>query len=916
MTPPMTPERHEQIGQLFDEALEVAPEDRAAWLAQSCGADTELRAEVEKLLAHHRADGEFLDRPAMDVATTLLAQQQQSRLLGQKISHYEILARLGAGGMGEVWLAEDTRLRRKVALKLLPDSFATDPERLRRFFTEAKAASATDHPNIVTIHEIGESNGTHYIAQEYVEGETLRSRINRGPIPLLEALDIAYQIANALAAAHGAGIVHRDIKPENIMLRHDGFVKVLDFGLAGIQQTEAMSENLSNAKTLPQNTAPGMILGTVNYMSPEQTRGQKLDSRSDLWSLGVVLYEMLTGQRPFHGDSIPDIFVAILERQPTPLAESLADPPKQLEQLLDKLLAKKREQRYQSSAQLAAELKRFHHRLELDAERESGAASESATLFIKQPVQSVEPQGVRPTHGEQVNSAQPTSFRSLPSIAGMVRQAQTHKARSLIIALVLLALVSSAAYLALVTPAGNRKIDSIAVLPFENLSGNTDLAYLSDGLSQSLIDRLSELPQLKVISRNSSFKFRGPNIDVRNVASKLGVRSVLTGSVTQVGEDLVIRFDLVDAADDRQIAGGQYRRKANDILLIQNEIAQVASEKLRLKLTDSQSKRFGRNGTENPDAYRYYLTGLVELNGPRDVRSKALDYFEQAIKLDPEFAAAQVEIAWIYWIRATGNDNPHELMPKTKAAIARALEIDPNLAKAHVLTAMVNESEFDFPAAEREYLRAIELSPNLDFARNNYAVFLSIMGRNNEALAELEQQSIRDPINLRTTLINKGFILTQGRKFDDALQAYREAQAVETSSGVPAFTWGYAYAGKGLYSEAAEYYRKAADLFGGDKKYSQPLVYLLATYAKIPEKKSEARATLTRIEAMGGYTSPALLAAVYSALGDNNKAMELLDQAYLTRDPLLRYVGTGYEYDGLRADPRFVALTKKLGFKQ
>lgn len=923
----MTPERHAQIGRLFDQALELAPADRRAFLIQACGLDAELRDEVEKLLSHHGEDQEFLDRPAMEMVATLLAQQQQVSLSGQIINHYEVIGRIGAGGMGEVWLAMDTRLKRKVALKLLPDEFANDAERLRRFKTEAEAASATDHPNIVTIYEIGESNETYYIAQEYIEGETLRSRIGREPIPLLEALDIAHQIANALAAAHDAGIVHRDIKPENVMVRHDGFVKVLDFGLAGIQQTEAISENLSEAKTLQKNTVPGMILGTVNYMSPEQTRGQKLDSRSDQWSLGVVLYEMLTGQQPFHGESMPDIFVAILERQPAPLTESLAVPPRQLQQILDKLLAKNRQDRYQSTAQLAAELKRFHHRLELDAERESGEVSESATLFFKQPVQTAERQAAAATHDEQAPATESMPLRPSPDSAGLFRQVQNHKVLSTVIALVLLALLSSAAYLFIRTPVpqtpisdqtliSDQAIDSIAVLPFQNLTGNKKLTYLSDGLSQGLIDRLSELPQLRVISRNSSFKFRDATADLRSVASQLRVRAVLTGSVKMKNKELVIRFDLEDALNNRQIAGENYRRKLGDIVDVQNEIAQAASEKLRLKLTGEQSKRFGKNSTDNSEAYRYYLNGLVELNGPRDVRSKALDYFEKAIELDPEFAAAQVEIAWIYWIRATGNDNPHELMPKANEAIARALKIAPDLAKAHVLMAMVKESEFDFPAAEREYLKAIVLSPNLDFARNNYAVFLSIMGRNNEALAQLDEQSIRDPINRRTILINRGFILTQGRKFDEALQSYRDAETLETARKVPAFTWGYAYAGKGAYNEAAEYYRKAADLFGGDKKYSQPLVYLLATYAKIPEKKNEARAILTRIEAMGGYTSPALLAAVYSALGDNNKAMALLDQAYLTRDPLLRYVGTGYEYDGLSADPRFVVLKKKLGFNR
>ncbi len=377
----MTPEQFHKLSGLYHAALDLEPGRRESFLLEHCQGDDVLRKEVEQLLAANNEAGAFLNEPAIN--PDINVEEPDTAMIGRVFGHYRIISHLGAGGMGEVYLAMDEKLSRKIALKLLPVEFATDPDRLRRFSTEAKSASATDHPNIVTIHEIGETDGIHYIAQEFVEGETLRSRIEQGAIPLLEALDIAHQSANALAAAHNAGIVHRDIKPENIMLRHDGFVKVLDFGLAGMNPTEVMSGDLSNSPTLHKNTAPGVILGTVNYMSPEQTRGQKLDFRSDLWSLGVVLYEMLTGGRPFRGDSIPDIFVAILERQPIPLAELLDDAPAQLQQILDKLLAKNREQRYQSSAQLAEELKRLHRRLELDAERNAGEVSESATLFIQ-----------------------------------------------------------------------------------------------------------------------------------------------------------------------------------------------------------------------------------------------------------------------------------------------------------------------------------------------------------------------------------------------------------------------------------------------------------------------------------------------------------------------------------------------------
>ncbi len=443
----MTPEQLAQLSGLYHAALELQPQQRDSFLQESCRDDEELLFEVKQLLKANESAGSFLATPVTAEAAQLIVEEKASAKIGRLFGHYRIQAHIGAGGMGEVYLAIDEKLGRKAALKLLPDEFAKDPERLRRFVTEAKAASATNHPNIVAIHEIGEADGTHYIAEEFVEGETLRSRIGQGPIPLLEALNIAHQTANALAAAHAVGIVHRDIKPENIMLRHDGFVKLLDFGLAGMNPTQAMAEQLSNVPTLPQQTAAGVILGTVNYMSPEQTRGQKLDSRSDLWSLGVVLYEMLTGQRPFHGESIPDIFVAILERQPTPLTESLAESPVQLEQILAKLLAKNREQRYQSSTQLASELKRFHHRLELDAERSDSEVSESATLFIKQPVQTAEPRAASsPATPEQPRPIEPLLVHNEPVTKELAAVARLSRATIVLVIFLFVAVIAVASW--------------------------------------------------------------------------------------------------------------------------------------------------------------------------------------------------------------------------------------------------------------------------------------------------------------------------------------------------------------------------------------------------------------------------------------------------------------------------------------
>jgi eukaryotic-like serine/threonine-protein kinase len=838
---------------------------------------------------------------------------------GTTFSHYRITQKIGAGGMGEVYLAEDTRLRRKVAIKVLPEDLARDRVRLRRFEQEAFAASALNHPNILTIYEFGVEGETHFLASEYIDGETLRARLQRAPFTVAEALDVAGQTAQALAAAHEAKIIHRDIKPENIMVRRDGYVKVLDFGLAKLIEREPTSTSAGSEYPTQAmlRTEAGTAVGTVPYMSPEQARGVPTDARTDLWSLGVVIYEMLTGHRPFSGETQTDVIVSVLSSEPPPISSYGRDTPPELEWIVAKALTKDVAGRYQIATELRADLEKIKKQIEFDE-----SVNRSAGRSLREKAKSLSAVAqARPTSADADQrtgdgldgAAGPRDVRPSPGLSGYLRSAQTRRGRYSILALALLAVIASAVYFAFTTADDKRRIDSIAVLPFENLSGNPDLTFVSDGLSEALIDRLSQLPQLKVISRYSSFAFRGVQNDLRDVAARLGVRAIVTGEVAQVGDDLVVRLDVVDAYENRHLTGVQFRRKPGDLLSIQSEIAQTATEQLRVKLTEAQSKRLAENGTENSEAYRFYLSGLVELNGPQDVRGRSLEYFERAVTLDPDFAAAHTEIAFVYWSRANGSSDPQALVPKVKAATERALAIDPDLAKAHVVKAMVSEYEFDWQGAEREYRRALELSPNLGFARGYYAFFLSVMGRQDEALAELEQQRTRDPINRRLTLLHKGMILTQARRFDEALQAYQEAQALEPEREIPHFSLGYAYAGKGLYNEAAAYYRKSISLLGGEEKYSQPLVYLAATYASMPEQRREARAILTRIEAMSDYSSPALLAAVYSALDERDKAMALLEQAYIRHDPLLRFIGTGYEYDGLRADPRFIDLTRRVG---
>lgn len=919
----MNRERLERIEVIYQAAADQPPENRAAFLDQFCGDDVELRREIESLLRYDGKNSNFLDSPPGHLAAEIFSGDIEERdLLGRQVGRYKIEKLLGHGGMGEVYLASDPGLQRRVALKVLPHSLIDDAERLMRFEREAQAASALNHPNILTVHEFGVDNGIHFLASEFVDGETLRHKLLSDSMDVVEALEIAIQISSALTAAHDAGITHRDIKPENIMVRRDGYVKVLDFGLAKLRQNEPPATGAASEEPtkLLLNTEPGVVMGTDAYMSPEQARGRQVDARTDVWSLGVVIYEMLSGQRPFNGETRADMIVSLLSGEPAALTSHGRDIPSELESVVAKTLSKDADLRYQTSKELRADLIKIKRRIELHESLSSfeGRDPRTDSPNLEERLHSTIETGLKTssnvarTHERPGPTGQNSFWGS--GFASVFGKAENNRVRNSVVAVALLAVVSSVAYFGFIrSGSDDQPIDSIAVLPFENLSGSADLAYASDGLSEALIDSFSQLPQLRVISRSSSFKFRGADLDIRDVSSKLGARAIVTGSVNKIGDELSIRIDVVDAVQNRQLAGANYRRKAAELISIPNEIAKAATDQLQLKLTGLQTKRLTERGTANSEAYRYYLSGLVELNGSQEMRSRALEYFQTAVELDPNFAAAHTEIAWIYISQANASDDPGVLLPKAKAVVERALAIDPELAKAHALRAMLYESEFDWPGAEREYKRALELSPSLDFARNYYAFFLSIVGRQDEALVQLNEQRLRDPINRWLGLLHKAIILVQGRKFDEALAAYQEAKAVDPSKKVPSLALGYAYAGKGMYDEAAEHYRESVKILGGEEKYSQGLVYLAATYARMPEKRGEAEAILRKIESMSDYKSPALIAIIHSELGDKDRAMRLLEDSYVKRDLLLRYIGVGYEYDGLRDDPRFADLKRRIG---
>ncbi len=926
----MTPEKWQNVKAVFSEILNLPSDQRSGFLDRAFGGDQELKSEVERLLASYDENDPFLESSAVaEVADILFENEigekepaesketphfQTGHLLKQR---YEIVRQIGRGGMGEVYLAYDRKLNRDVSLKVLHSDVASNKERLLRFEQEAGAVSALNHPHIMTIYEFDKTaDEIHFIVGEFVDGTTLNDFRRRESLTISKVLEIAIQATSALSAAHELGIVHRDIKPDNIMVRRDGYIKVLDFGLAKLlRHPRSVSSDSEEPTRKIHKTSPGAIMGTAAYMSPEQARGIEVDARTDLWSLGVVVYELLSGQKPFAGETTADILASVLREEPLPLSSHLERVPAELEWIISKTLSKKLEGRYQTADELRADLEKIKRLIEYDEDSHRSLGGSFKDVKDKNQTDGIHGNTTQDGEAETTNENE-KYLSSVSSIEYVFKQARTHKTFASLGGLLILSMLFYAAYRYFTARPETGKIDSIAVLPFENLSQDKDLAYLADGVSENLINRLSRLPQLKVISRNSSFKFRDSKEDLSSVASKLGVRAIITGSVSQTGDELIIKFEIIDAAENRHLSGEQFRRKASDLLNIQNEIPQEIADRLNLKLTDSQAQRIADNGTENAEAFRYYLSGLVELNGPQNILGKSLEYFQKAVELDPDFAEARVEIASIYWQRANASGNPKQLMPKVREETEKALAINPNLAKARVMLAALKEYEFDWQTAEQEYLRAIELNPNLDFTRNNYAFFLAVLGRFDEASAQLDELKQRDPINVRQFLMTRGIILAWAGKFDESLREFQKIEAVEPTVKVEDFSLGYVYGGKKMDKTAAEHFKQAVELVGGDEEYSLALVFLAASYSKLPEKKAEARLILDRLENMSGYVSPATIAIVYAALDEKDKAFESLEKAYLERDVQLRFIGIGYEYDNLRQDPRFADLAKRIGLQK
>jgi serine/threonine protein kinase/tetratricopeptide (TPR) repeat protein len=771
--------------------------------------------------------------------------------VGTHLGPYEILAPLGAGGMGDVYRSRDPRLNREVAIKVLPERLAGDPQALARFESEAKAVAALSHPNILAIFDVGADQGVTYAVTELLEGETLRSHLGRAALPWRKAVEVGAAISDGLATAHSKGIIHRDLKPENLFLTSDGRVKILDFGLA--RWTPSSSSEQAEAATLTQEN---VVLGTVGYMSPEQVRAKPVDARSDIFSLGCVLYEMVVGRRAFSRETSAQTMAAILEAQPPELETTGKPALPALENVIAHCLEKNPQQRFHSAHDLALALR--------------------AILGGSEP-------------------ARPIPARSLP-------------VRWMAAGVAVLALVAVAYWFA-----GRAKpIDSLAVMPFVNVGADLNTEYLSDGITENLINNLSQLPQLRVLPRGRVFPYKGRETDAEKIGRELNVRAVLSGRVAQRGDSLNIQTELVEVATGSQLWGQQFDRKFTEILAVQEEIGRQVSQKLRLRPTGEEQKRMGKRSTENTEAYQLYLKGRYYWNRrTADLLKKANEYFQQAIDKDPSYGLAYAGLAESY---ALFNFYevlpPSESCPKAKAAAMTALGIDETLAETHNALGWIKMTcDWDWPGSEREFKRALEINPNYGQARMQYGAYFEAMGRSNEAIAERRRALEADPLSLIISAV-LGRALHFARHYDQAMEELRKTLDMDPGFAQAHFFLGWVYEQKGMFAEAIAELRQGLSGSGGAPRYVSALGHAYAISGQ--RRMAEQSLALLQEQAKQRYVAPSDMAEIHIGLGEKEQALKYLEMAYQDHSCWMIWLRVDPRFDAIRGDPRYLDLLRRM----
>ena len=755
---------------------------------------------------------------------------------GTRFGPYEVVSLLGEGGMGQVYRAHDRRLGRDIALKVLTKDNAHDDEAVGRFEREARAVAALSHPNILAIHDFGDHDGTFFVVTELLDGETLRDRIEAAPVTWRKAVDIGADIAEGLSAAHAKSIVHRDLKPENIFLTKDGRVKILDFGLAQTEPLLSQSDQI-NVPTTRFQTNPGTVIGTLGYMSPEQLRGESVEPTADIFSLGCILFEMVTGKKPFARNSGAGTIAAIL-KDDLP-RDVLADAvPPEVQRVIEVCVEKNPGQRFQSSRDLALTLR---------------AVSSSSSVLRTEMLDSV------------------------------IRK----------------------------KPKKGKSIDSIAVLPFKNLGGDPDAEYLSDGITEGVINKLSQLPKLKVMARSTVFRYKNRDSDAQTVGRELRVRAVLSGRLQHVGERLVIHVELVDSVDGSQLWGEQYNRELKDLVQVQEEMSREIADKLRLRLTGAEKKKLRKRSTENTEAYQLYLKGRYQWNKrTEESLKKGIGLFRDAIEADPSFASAYAGLADSFVTLSTNVPlPPGETMPKAKAAAQRALEIDDTLAEAWVSSASVKFwYDWDWTGAESDYRKAIDLNPNYATAHDGLAMLLCARERFDEAIEQVTRAGDLDPLSL-IIAVHAGWPFYFARDYESAIRRFRKALELDEHF-IPAHGWlGMALGQQRRYDEALTSYERALAV-----ERVPILAAMLGHTHAIAGHRDKAEWVLQALQADAKtrYISPYDLAVIHAGLGDRELALRELRAAYDDRSTWTVFLRVDPRLDSLRGEPEFIEIARKL----